>query len=80
MPAESNIVQTLGYAVVHSWLIAWISNFPAEQILLVAARKVISGGGDLDRKGEKRRDSKETFRNRVSRKRLCLTRLAYQVS
>jgi len=36
-----------------------------EQILLVAARKVISGGVDLNRKGKKRRDSKETFRNRV---------------
>jgi len=55
-------------------------HFLAEQILLVAARKVTSGGGDLDRKCEKRRDSKETFRNRVSRKRLCLTRWAYQVS
>lgn len=37
----------------------------AQQILLVAARKVISGAGDLNRKGEKCRDSKETFRNRV---------------
>jgi hypothetical protein len=37
----------------------------AEQIFLVAARKVISNGGDLDRKGKKCRDSKETFRNRL---------------
>jgi hypothetical protein len=48
------------------WVI--VDNFYIEQILLVAARKVISNGGDLDRKGEKRRDSKETFRNRVSRR------------
>jgi hypothetical protein len=54
-------------------------NFLGEQIFLVAARKVISNGGDLDRKGNKCRDSKETFRNRLSRIRLCLTRLAYQV-
>jgi len=50
-----------------------------EQILIVGSRKVISNGADLNRKGKKRRDSKETFGYRVSRIRLCLTRLAYQV-
>jgi hypothetical protein len=42
--------------------------FSGQQILLVAARKVISNEDDLNRKGEKRRDSKETFRYGVSRR------------
>ena len=40
---------------------------------------MISGGVDFDSKRQDRLNNKEYNRNRVSRKRLCLTRLAYQV-
>jgi len=81
-PSEENAQRHRRYSMIKDrcWFNSHIESFLTEQSLLVATCRVISGGDDICKRHQSSRHDKEIVAARVSRIRLCLTRLPYQAT